>query len=171
MSKKKSKTKATKENKVQNAEQSNEQQAPIFKGLGQLLKDVSFECPVPAYELGDAQQTMDLNISVNVARREAPENTWDVTLAMRGEAKIEEKTVFLVELAYGGIFLVKNLEEDKVSALLHVDAVSMLYPFARSVFMQLITEGGYRPPMLDPVNFFALYQQRKQQVEAEKNKK
>ena len=33
MSKKKSKTKATKENKVQNAEQSNEQQAPIFNKI------------------------------------------------------------------------------------------------------------------------------------------
>ncbi|MDD9919300.1 MAG: protein-export chaperone SecB [Alphaproteobacteria bacterium] len=143
---------------------------PRFQCLGQAVRDLSFECPVPAFLVENVPSDMDLNLSVSVSGREQPESTWDVTLALRAESKLEGRSLFLIELAYGGVFLVENLEDDQRDAVLHVDAAAMLYPFARQLLMSTVVEGGYRPPLLDAVNFGAIYQQSMLQKQAAESK-
>jgi preprotein translocase subunit SecB len=144
-----------------------EKEQPLFRCLGQGVKDLSFECPIPAYVAGEAPQAMDFNLAVRVSKRQEPANTWEVHLALRAQADVQAEdkplTLFLAELAYGGVFIVEHIEGESRDLLLHVEAAALLYPFARQLLMDMVAAGGYRPPLLEPVNFMGLYQQHARQ--------
>jgi len=137
-------------------------QAPLFRPLGQYIKDLSFECPRAPMMTPENDRNMDLNVGVQAIELNAERGLYEVALAIRAEAKdAVGTTVFMAELAFAGVFELQNIPNDHVDQVLHVEGASLLFPFARKIIMQTLADSGFRPPLLDPINFGALYVQSK----------
>ncbi len=138
-----------------------ENQTPQFLCKTQYLRDLSFECITPAATLaGNASQNIDMQLGVGVHAADEPD-VYQVFLEVKATGNSAESTLFIVEAKYEGLFVIKHMTPQQQEALLHVEAPALLYPFMRHILMDAIAQGGYRPPMFEPVSFMALYQQQK----------
>jgi preprotein translocase subunit SecB len=127
---------------------------------GQYVKDLSFEVPgAPAIYAELQSQSPDIPIHVDVNASHLQNNTFEVVLHLRVEAKIGTKPVFIVELAYGGLFTV-TLPEEQVHPVLLIECPRLLFPFARQIIADLTRDGGFPPLMIQPLDFVALYRAR-----------
>jgi len=95
-----------------------------------------------------------------------PDSVYEVTLQITTKASVEADSLFVVELAYAGLFTLTNIPEDQRELVLLIHCPSILFPFARRVLSDATRDGGFQPLMLDPIDFSALYQQRKAEAEA-----
>ena len=123
--------------------------------VAQYIKDLSFEAPGAPAQISQPPQ-IELGVDLK-ARRVEPE-FYEVELKLRVVAKTAEKPLFLLELAYAGLFRVVGLPEDAIQPLLLIQAPHMMFPFARRIVADVVRDGGMPPLMIDPIDFAALYQ-------------
>ncbi len=95
------------------------------------------------------------------------EGAYEVALTVTVTAKIEEKTVFLVEVGQAGIFRIRNVPDESMEPLLSIACPNILFPYAREVVSDAVSRAGFAPVILQPVNFEGMYYARAQQQEAE----
>lgn len=86
-----------------------------------------------------------------------------MVLTVTVTAKLEEKTVFLVEVGQAGIFRIMNVPNEQIEPLIAVACPNILFPFAREAVSDAVTRAGFSPIVLQPVNFEAMYVQRLQE--------
>ena len=91
------------------------------------------------------------------------EGQYEVVLDLNVDAKAGENQVFLVELAYGGLFTLANIPSDSLQPLLLIECPRLLFPFARRVVADATRDGGFPPLMIDPIDFAALFRRRVEQ--------
>lgn len=119
------------------------------------LKDCSFEAPLGPRATGEwnPQISLDLNTAVNTVEGDLREIVLTVTVS----AKQGERTAFLIEVKQAGAFLMQGLSKEDFSRAAGVICPSVLFPYARSVVSNLVSQGGFPQLLLPPVNFEALY--------------
>ena len=119
------------------------------------LKDCSFEAPHGPRANGqwNPQISLDLNTSVHPIAGDVREVVLTVTVS----AKQGEQTLFLVEVKQAGAFLMQNLSADEFKRAVGSICPNVLFPYARAVVSQLVSQGGFPQLLLPPVNFDALY--------------
>ncbi|HMA10853.1 MAG TPA: protein-export chaperone SecB, partial [Steroidobacteraceae bacterium] len=81
----------------------------------------------------------------------------EVVLTVTVSAKQNDKTLFLVEVKQAGAFLMQNLSADDTKRAIASICPAVLFPYARSMVSQLVSQGGFPQLLLPPVNFDALY--------------
>jgi len=147
------------------------QQAPtqtqMFQVKGQYIKDLSFENPHAPQSLvaaPDSRPAIDVNVDLKAQKLQ--ENIYEMTLHIAARAMVEDNTMFLVDLAYAGIFQIANIPENQIEQLIMIEAPFVLFPFARRVISDVTRDGGFPPLMLDPIDFHALYVQNRARTEA-----
>jgi preprotein translocase subunit SecB len=119
----------------------------------QYIKDLSFENPRAPNSLRQqtAQPSVDINVDVK-AQGMGPEN-YEVVLTIKGSAKVQDDTLFLVELAYGAIVTVRNVPQELLSAIVLVETPRLMFPFARNIIAATTRDGGFPPLMINPIDF------------------
>lgn len=127
------------------------------------LKDVSLELP-NAPEIFQEQGQSDVKMSLAQRVDELGENLHEVVLTVTVTATLGEKTAYLAEVAQAGIFLISGFNEQARHAVINTLCPSTLFPYARRVISGLVTDGGFPPLTLQPVNFDQLYGQRMQEL-------
>jgi preprotein translocase subunit SecB len=153
----------------------------------QYVKDMSFEVPgAPAIysQLRGAPQ-VNINLDVQARRISQAQETYEVALVIRAEAHEAPvpangtngqkevatpgitATVFVAELTYAGIFTLKGLPEATVEPVLLVECPRILFPFARNILADVTRDGGFPPVLLQPIDFVALWQNRRAQAGAQ----
>ena len=139
----------------------------------QYVKDLSFEVPnAPAiYSTLRAQPNVNINLDVNARRLQDGQDVFEVTLQIKAEAKdptpsngAEPATVFIIELAYCGVFTLTDVPENTVEPVLLVECPRLLFPYARNILADVTRDGGFPPVLLQPIDFVALWQSRRAQV-------
>lgn len=140
------------------------QQGPRLSILTQYIKDLSFENPRAPYGLQAGQPRPEIEIQVDVRASQLGEGQYEVIVELNVDAKAGENAVFLIELAYGGIFTLANIPEDSLQPLLLIECPRLLFPFARRVVADCTRDGGFPPLMIDPIDFVTLYRRRLQQA-------
>ncbi len=162
----------------------------------QYVKDLSFEVPnAPGiYTQLRAQPQVNINLDVNARRLQDNQHVYEVTLLIRAEARdpgpgaagassgngagqagappagafaADAPTVFVAELAYAGVFTLSNLPDNAIEPVLLVECPRILFPFARNILSDITREGGFPPVLLQPIDFVALWQSRRGQVEGQ----
>ena len=133
----------------------NADQQPTVGIVAQYIKDLSFENPGAPAMMAQSPQ-IDLGVDLQARRGDAEH--FEVMLKLQVTAKAGDKTVFLLELAYCGLFRIVNVPEDMLQPLLLIQAPHMLFPFARRIVADVVRDGGMPPLMVDPIDFAALYQ-------------
>jgi preprotein translocase subunit SecB len=155
----------------QNNEGAQAQQPPIFRLQKMYLKDLSYENPeAPDVFLPKGEPKIDVNLGLK-HRKLAMEDHYEVTLAITAKATNNEsdKTFFIVEIEHAGLFLLKNIPEEHMLAVLSVECPSLLFPFTRQIISQVSVDGGFIPFLMEPINFHALYENAlKQKAQQEK---
>jgi preprotein translocase subunit SecB len=122
---------------------------------GVYLKDCSFESPQGPRGNGEwnPQISLDLNTTVQPIAGDIREVVLTVTIS----AKQGEQVLFLVEVKQAGAFLMQNLSADEIKRAIGSICPNVLFPYARAVVSQLVSQGGFPQLLLPPVNFDALY--------------
>ena len=76
-------------------------------------------------------------------------------------AKIENKTVFRLDIVQAGIFQLQDLRPKETEYALNVAFPNALFPYARETIDGLLVKASMPPIMLAQVDFEALFNQRK----------
>ena len=136
-----------------------EQKNTTMKALGQFIKDLSFE-NIAAQESRQGTGTPDIQVKINLAAsKREQENQYNSSIKINIESKDTEtqENIFLLELDYGGIFVIENAPEDQLHPLLMIECPRMLFPFVRRVIHDVTRDGGYPPLNLDSIDFLSMY--------------
>ncbi len=124
-------------------------------------KDISFEAPnSPALFLEDWKPEINVGLGSDV--KDLGNGNVELVLRVNVEAKHDDKTVFMVEVQQGGLFMVQGFQAEEMDALMNVAAPNVLFPFVRETVSDLVTRGSFPQFVLQPVNFEALYAQQRQ---------
>lgn len=134
---------------------------PSFTVKGQYIKDLSFESPHAPHSLMASGDKPAIDVNVDLKGEKLQDNFYEMVLHLSARASVENGTLFLVDLAYAGMFELVNIPLEKVEPLLWIECPFVLFPFARRVVADVTRDGGFPPLMLDPIDFHALYLQNK----------
>lgn len=130
-----------------------------FSILAQYVRDLSFENPGAPGSL-QLQQQPKIDIGVDVQARRLPDDRFEVELRIRASAAgTDAKPVFVAELVYSGLFLIRNAPEDALQPLCLIECPRVLFPFARRIIADVTRDGGFPPLLLEPIDFVALFRQ------------
>ena len=156
------------EDQVANQENSEQNQQPVF-GIEKIyVKDLSLEIPnAPQIFIQREAPQVSIELGNNVSMLE--EGVFEVVITVTVTSKIEDKTVFLVEVAQAGIFQVRNVPAENLEMIAGVTCPNILFPYARQTISDVVTRAGFPPVLLNPINFEALYAQQKQQQQAQQS--
>jgi len=119
------------------------------------LKDCSFESPNGPRVDGEWNPQVNLDLKTGVTSLSP--DVREVVLTITVSAKLKDMPVFVVEVKQAGAFTVRNLGEDELRRAIASVCPSVLFPYARAVVSNLVTQGGFPQFLLPPVNFDALY--------------
>ena len=127
------------------------------------LKDASFESPASpqVFARGEITPTLDVAMTMTHRRIEDAENYFEVVLTATVTASDNDETLFLAEVQQGGIFHIQDLPEDNLEVVLETACPHLLLPFAREAMASLVSKGGFPQLLISPINFQALYHQKK----------
>ena len=71
-------------------------------------------------------------------------------------------------LTQAGIFKILNVPEEGMEMVLAITCPNILFPYAREAISDLIVKAGFSSVLLNPINFEALYMQKKEEEAAKK---
>ncbi len=136
-------------------------QGPLVLNI-QYTKDLSFEVPgaPEIYATLREAPRVDLQLDVQARPIEAGGNVYEIALQIRADAQVQGQTCFIAELTYCGIFTI-NVPQEHLEPVLLVECPRLLFPFARNILAEVTRDGGFPPVMLQPIDFVALWQQRR----------
>ena len=130
--------------------------------ISQYIKDMSFENPSsPAVFQSQAQPRID--VQFNIVANMVGEDVHEVVLKIEVRAEADAQVFFIVDLAYAGLFGLRNVPEDQIQPFLLAEAPRLLFPFARRVLADAVRDGGFPPLLLEPIDFNGLYFQQQSQ--------
>ena len=134
--------------------------------LAQYVKDLSFENPnAPAVYQWQGQPQMDVQVNIGVSG--VGQDVHEVVLKIEVEAKSNEGVAFRCEALYAGLFALRNIPEEQLQPFLLAEAPRLHFPFARQIISGAVTDGGFPPLLLDPIDFGGLYMQSAAQQQAD----
>lgn len=125
------------------------------------LKDSSFESP-RSPTVFQTKWAPTINFDIKTRNEKVQDGVYEVVLVLTVEAKLDEKSAFLVEVHQAGIFTCKDFDDGQLEQLLATVCPNILFAYAREAIDALVVKGSFPALMLSPINFDALYAQQKQ---------
>lgn len=139
---------------------------PAIGLISQYVKDLSFENPnAPACYQWQSQPQVD--VQFNISANPVADGVHETILKIEITSKRPEGTDFIVDLAYAGLFGVRNVPEDQVHAFMFAEAPRIIFPFARRIIADAVRDGGFAPLLLEPIDFNGLYLAQREQMAAQ----
>ena len=139
-----------------------ENKLPPIVIQNQYIKDLSMEIPhAPEIFKKMQGQNPQVNVEVNVEAKKLPEDhVFNAVLNIAINGDIENEKAFILELSYAAVVSL-NVPEEHLEPVLMVEIPHMLYPFARQIIAQTMSNAGLPPLLLNPIDFMAMYQAKK----------
>jgi preprotein translocase subunit SecB len=131
-----------------------------IKIVAQYIKDLSFEVPQGAEAFLKPSDRPDIKLSIDIDAKKIGEELFEVAIKISANATAQEKTLFICEITYSGIFSFK-VEGEMLEQILLIYCPNLLFPFLRRIVANVTADGGFAPLMLDPIDFAELYARRK----------
>jgi preprotein translocase subunit SecB len=145
---------------------SGENNEPQVSILAQYIKDLSVENP-SAPQVYSWQVQPGLDVQFNIAVNPAGEFVHEVTIKIEVSARSENGSHFVVDLSYAGLFGLRNLPDEALQPFLLIEAPRLLFPFARQIIAEAVTNAGFPPLLLDPIDFTGAYVAQMQAQQAQ----
>ena len=127
--------------------------------LSQFVKDMSFEKKeaFAYFTEEDFKGKTDFSLNIEIENEQRVQNQIMVSLVVNLEAKINQKTAFILEMTYCGLFNFPNVKEDLLEKQIKVECPKMLFPYIRRLISQIMIESGMPNIDIKNINFFDLY--------------
>ena len=127
--------------------------------LSQFVKDMSFEKKeaFAFFTEEDFKGKTDFSLNIEIENEQRSQNQIMVSLVVNLEAKINQKTAFILEMTYCGLFKFPNVKEDLLEKQIKVECPKMLFPYIRRLISQIMIESGMPNIDIKNINFFDLY--------------
>ena len=131
--------------------------------LSQFVKDMSFEKKedYAYFTEEDFKGKTDFSLNIEIESKQRDENQVLVSLIVNLEAKINQKTAFILEMTYCGLFKFPNVTGDILEKQIKVECPKMLFPYIRRLISQTMIESGMPNIDIKNINFFDLYKAKK----------
>jgi preprotein translocase subunit SecB len=124
--------------------------------LAQYVKDLSVENP-SAPEVFQWQVQPALDVQFNIAVQKVSDEVHEVTLKVDVSARSDNGVHFVVDLSYAALLGLRNLPADALQPFLLIEAPRLIFPFVRQIVAEAVSNAGYPPLLLDPIDFAAAY--------------
>ena len=127
--------------------------------LSQFVKDMSFEKKeaIAYFTEEDFKGKTDFSLNIEIENKPLDENKILVSLIVNLEAKINQKTAFILEMTYCGLFKFPNVTKDLLEKQIKVECPKILFPYIRRLISQIMIESGMPNVDIKNINFFDLY--------------
>ncbi|SJN11227.1 Protein export cytoplasm chaperone protein (SecB, maintains protein to be exported in unfolded state) [Halomonas citrativorans] len=134
------------------------------------VKDISFEAPNSPSVFKQAFKPK-VNLDLNTTSTKIADDQYEVVVKVTAQVNDSETgtTSFLAEVEQAGLFRISGIEGAQLEQTLGAFCPNLLFPYARECVDNLVNRGGFPPLMLAPVNFEAMYAQRKQREAQQAN--
>nr|WP_246495073.1 protein-export chaperone SecB [Ameyamaea chiangmaiensis] len=142
----------------------------ILAGV-QYVKTVSFAVHDSPGILGrlPAQPHIALGLDVTAQQLGDHQPNFEVALRMRVQSLMaaptaetpEPATIYQADILYAGMFTLQNATPETFEPMLLIEAPRLIFPAARNYLADLTREAGLPPTLLQPVDFRALWRQRR----------
>lgn len=143
---------------------SDEQNLPQLALERIYVKDMSLEVPGADVFTREWQPELDINLSSSAEKLD--DEHYQIVLTVNVTANNGGTTAFIAEVHQAGIFMLQNIPEDQLSAILGAYCPNVLFPYAREVVSDIVTRGSFPQLLLAPVNFDQAYQETMAQQNA-----
>ena len=125
------------------------------------VKDMSLE--VPGADVFTREWQPELDINLSSAAEKLDDDHYQVIFTVNVTANNGGETAFIAEVHQAGIFMLQNIPEEQLGAILGAYCPNVLFPYAREVVSDIVTRGSFPQLLLAPVNFDQAYQQTLEQ--------
>lgn len=127
--------------------------------LAQYIRDMSFEnAMVQGGLAGEVQPEIQVQVNLD-AKKRGGDNRYEVVIKLNvtSKNKSDEKSLFLLEIEYAGLFEIEGLNEQQMHPYLLIECPRMLFPYLRRIVADITHDGGFPPLNLEQIDFVALY--------------
>ena len=124
--------------------------------IGQYIKDLSFENPMSP-NLPSNSKNPSVNLDINTTYLNLKNDNHELNLKIKSTASVDKDVMFIIELQYAGLIktIIKN-DEDKKKLI--ISGSYLLFPYARSIISNITMEGGFKPLIIQPIEFENMFQ-------------
>ncbi len=162
-----SETNTTPENKAATPEADQDPATqPSIRTLDRYVKDLSFENPNSPMSLNPALPAPAMEAQVGVGFRQLGPEQFEVELSCTVTAKHGDNIAFVIEVNYGGLFVLQNMTQEMSERALLVDCPQIMFPHMRHIIAEATRNGGFTPLTMQAVNFVELYEKQKAEAAA-----
>src|SRR6185437_11783866 len=139
---------------------------PQVSILAQYIKDLSVVTPSAQQNYsGQVQPSLDVQFNLNAVPQ--GEGVHEVTMKFDISARSDNGVHFVVDLSYAGLFGIRNVPDEAVGPFLLIEAPRLLFPFARQVISEAVSNTGFPPLLLDPIDFASAYMAQVEAAQAQ----
>ena len=139
-----------------------DQAAPIFAIQRVYLKDLSLEQP-NAPSIFTVQDAPEIDIKLGLGAEHVVPGIMEITVTATITAKVQDKTLYLVEGKQAAIFEIRNIPEEHLDPIVGIQCPQIIYPYLRSNIADVIQRAGFPPLHLAEINFQSMYEQQRAQ--------
>ena len=127
----------------------------------QYIKDVSFENKLSPDILQASSKEPRTDIQFHVSTKKLGQDQNEVCLRVVAQLHINDQLVYLLDLTYAGLFMLRGLDASTEEKVLNIECPRLLYPSARTLVLVLSQDSGLPPLYLSPaIDFAQLFQQQ-----------
>lgn len=130
----------------------------------QYIKDLSFESPNAPEVFTYKNVKPDTSVSIDLNASKIQNEVFELSMAININTKANDKTMFIIELIYAGVFTIKNSDEESIKENLFIDCPTFLFPFARNIIANTSTNANFPPVILDIIDFEEMYNSKKDTI-------
>lgn len=130
---------------------------PRLSILTQYIRDLSFENIAAQKGVASPESQPEISVKVNVEAAGRAEDRYEVIVKLNVNSSIQGQPVFLIELDYAGLFLIQNVPQEQLHALMMIECPRLIFPFARRIISDVTRDGGFPSLNLEPIDFLGLY--------------
>lgn len=139
---------------------------PRLQILNQFIRDLSFE-NIAVQKGGGPEGKPEVKVQINLDAQQRGNDLYDVALKLKVDSKVDSGPLFILELDYAGRFIVQNVPQEQLHALLMIECPRLIFPFLRRIVSDVTRDGGYPPLNLEIIDFLALYRSELARRQAE----
>lgn len=114
------------------------------------VKDASFE--VSGAKVFTQEWQPELNINLSSAAEQLDPTHFEVSLKVVVTANNAGETAFIVDVTQAGIFLIENVEQERLPYILGAYCPNILFPFLREAINDLVVRGSFPQLLLSLIH-------------------
>ena len=123
-----------------------------FRIVNQYIKDLSFENKL-AIDQKVSKIAPTPNINLDIKTSFLGNQLHEVSLFCNVDSKVDDRTVYLIELVYCGICKIQDVPKLEIQNILYSKVPSFIYPYARLIISNLTMHSNFPSINLGPIYF------------------